>query len=359
MSNFSIVIGFISIITLLLLTLSIVFIDSGSLGAVFRFGKFRRVLDPGLNFIIPILERVERYSTQTHQHELPDEPENIDRTSDALPEGKKHPFRILHSGLKEASFYREKGPSDQTNIPDQSGSRMKLVKYGDLSEKEREAMKEDSLHAPLTSEVSAVVEWHLIDSEEGSIRNFIQNVSPEEGRTREEEVRKRIEDTVATALQEILGRITLGHAREMMPFLSNLLKERLEALVGERTSPSANTDRSWGVEIGTAYLKSIDPGRTVNKARSEAAASVSRKQDTIRDAEAASEAEILKGKGEAGRIEAMAKVMTDDNARFIAALDVAEQVLPKANTVIVPVGGMDAIASVIALGQNLTKGKGS
>src|SRR3989344_7866460 len=158
------------ICVILLILLSIVTIESGSVGAVFRFGKFRRVLTPGLKLIIPLLEMVEEHSTQTHQNELPDEPENIDRTSDVPAEGKKHPYRVIFSGKEEANFYRkkpgkEKSPGLLKNYD--------VIRYTDLSEDEKRALDGDSIHAPLTGEVAVVVEWHL---EEGakSMRRFIE-----------------------------------------------------------------------------------------------------------------------------------------------------------------------------------------
>ncbi|MDP3763836.1 MAG: hypothetical protein Q8Q92_04350 [bacterium] len=234
----------------------------------------------------------------------------------------------------------------------------------------KNALGEDSLHAPLTSEIAVVVEWYLEGSDREAVENFIQNIEPEEGRSREEEVRKRMEDMVARALQEFLGPVTLGQARDMIPFFSTLIKERLEILVGEKKDPNSTVanDKPWGTHVRDAYIKSIHPGRRVNEARADAAASVSRKHATIRDAEgkaqatrvqaaADKDAEINKGEGEAGRISAMAAVMTDDNARFVAALDVAEQVLPKANTIIVPAGEMGVIASILALGKEMGKDK--
>ena len=235
------------------------------------------------------------------------------------------------------------------------------VHFQELDEAKKTALEEDSLHSPLTGEIAVVVEWYLKDDEERSIKNFIQNVIPESERNREEEVRKRIEDMASRTLQELLGPVTLGHAQEIMPFFSLLIRERIEILVGEK----GEIDRPWGIHIRDAYIKSIHPGRRVNEARADAAASVSKKQEAIRVAEGMATATRLqadadafseqrKGEGEAARIGAMAAVMTDDNARFIATLDVAEQVLPKANLVIMP-SDLGAIGGIIRLGQEIKK----
>lgn len=371
MSTFWIATGFVLVCVLLLLALSILFIESGSVGAVFRFGKFRRALKPGLNFIIPILERVERYSTQTHQHELPDEPENIDR-GDVLSEGKKHPYRIMHPGKEAAIFYKKKDSTDPSIDPARPTTHWKQVQFADLDQVTKASL-DDSLHVPLTSEISVVVEWHLENSDRQSVENFIQNVSPEEGRTREEEVRKRIDDAVSTALQGYLGPVTLGHVRGTMSFFSMLIKERVEVLVGEKSHPDTGlSEKPWGIHIRDAYIKSISAGNTVNTAQSNASAAVSEKQKTILGAEARAEAtrvqsvaemeaEINKGKGEAGRIKAMAEAMSSDDARFVAALDVAEKVMPGVGTtVILPAGETSAIGSVLAaIGGNMAKKQAS
>ena len=368
MTIFQIVMGFIFVWAVLLLVISAVLVETGSIAVVFRFKKFRQVLEPGLNFIIPFIESVERYSTQTHQHELPAEPENIDRTNDIPEEGKKPPFRVLQSGKEEAIFYKKK-PYFLFVQGDNPLAEWEQIHFQALDLATRKGLEEDSLHAPLTSEIAVVVEWYLESSNRISVEDFIRNVTPESGRDREEEVKKRAEDMVARTLQELLGPVTLGHAREMIPLFSLLIKERLEILVGEKPDPNTGvTDKPWGIHIRDAYIKSIHPGRRVNEARADAAASVSRKQETIRDAEAQAEAvrvradadafsEQRKGEGEAARIGAMATVMKDENARFIATLDVAEQVLPKANTIIVPAGDASVIASVLALGKEMGKDK--
>lgn len=45
-------------VVLLLMLLSVRTIDQAHVGVVTMFGKYRRVLDPGLNFVIPLLEKV-------------------------------------------------------------------------------------------------------------------------------------------------------------------------------------------------------------------------------------------------------------------------------------------------------------
>ncbi|KKT12592.1 MAG: Band 7 protein [Parcubacteria group bacterium GW2011_GWC1_43_30] len=290
-TNLWLVISFLSVWIILIVFIGLTPVKTGSIAVVFRFRRFVRIMQPGLNFRIPLIESVEYYSTQTHQEELPAEADMIDRVHDVAEAGKKLPFRVLMKGKGEAIFYIKKTETDN----------------------------------------------------------------------REEEVRKRIEDMASRTLQELLGPVTLGHAQEMMPLFSLLIRERIEILVGEK----GEGDRPWGIHIRDAYIKSIHPGRRVNEARADAAASVSKKQEAIRVAEGVATATRLqadadafseqrKGEGEAARIGAMAVVMTDDNARFIATLDVAEQVLPKANLVVMP-SDLGAIGGIIRLGQEIKK----
>ena len=348
------------ILVILLTFTSALTVETGSIGATFLFGRFWRVLRPGLRFTIPLIERIEYYRTTTHQHELPDEPENIDRLHDVAEPGKKLPFRVPHKGMEEAIFYVRKdfdgtgNPFDNTLSFDE----LKRVRFSEFPKEIQDAMKGDSLNAPLTSEVAVIFEWHLKGKEKEDIHNFIQNISPAEGRDREGEVRKRAEDMVARTLQEYLAPTTLGHAVYMAPLFSRLILDRLEILVGEKKAPGKEEiEKPWGIHVGDAYLKPLHPGHTVNTARAEAAAAMSRKQSTIRDGEAVAEVterqaiadrkkEVEKGTGEAGRIAAMAKVMADPNARFLAELDVKErgyEAYEKNTTVTTYAPGADAM----------------
>ena len=156
-------------------------VKTGNIEAVFRFQKFNRVLRPGLNFIIPLVETTESYPTQSRQYELPDEPENIDRVNDVALPGKKLPFRIPHKGMEEAIFYvkedydvdkREGYPFDNTKPL----AKLKRVRFSELPDATQKAMETDSLNAPLTSEAAAVFEWHLKREDDQSAYNLIQTI---------------------------------------------------------------------------------------------------------------------------------------------------------------------------------------
>jgi len=364
------VLGSMLVLALVFLAIaSYIMVDTGQVGATFLFGRFSRVLFPGLNWLIPLFERVEFHSVQTHQIELPTDAENIDRNDPPAP-GKKSPYRILHKGLKEATFYVRKdydNTDPNANPFDNSLPLKKLDKvlFRQLHPNVQEALEIDSINAPLTSEASVVFEWHLKSDEKDlkvvrkSLENFITNVSSEDGRDREEEVRKRADDMVSRVLQEILTPVTLGHATYMSSLFSKIIKERLEILVGEKPAdpdaPKPDTgdknagdpDRSWGLHVGDAYLKPLNPGKRINEARADAGAAVSNKQKTILDAEAKKQEEILlgeaakqrkvldseakklslinEGEGEAGRMKAKAQVFAEvPEAQLIAQFDLEE-----------------------------------
>ncbi len=282
-------------------------VETGTVVAVKWFGRFDRIAEPGLNFIIPLFEKGEVLSTQTHQTEFP-QPDSS---------GKKIPFRILQKGIKEAKFYKLNiGATELSEM-----SSYTLVDIDDFVENDGDlkvAMSEDPLHSPLTSEVSVVVEWSLYNNTL-RVGRFIENIEPTDGRTREEEADKRIEDVIAKTLQEFLGVTTVGHARDRFPLLNAMIKLQLEKLVGEEEKDDSKLDpKAWGINVTKAYIKEIDPGHTVNKARSESAASVSEMQKAINAAEGQARAKIKDGEAEAkkilaiGEAEKSAKILKND-----------------------------------------------
>jgi len=347
---------------------------TGSIKSVFRFGKFDRILYPGLGLTVPLIEKTEEYSIGTHHDEFPEEPQFIDRVSEIPPEGMVKPIRIGQKGMEAARFYVN--PDGRIpDQPDQLITNYKIIPFSDLPDDVKESMKLDSFSAPLTSEVSFVVEWRLNDDNVDTVLNFLENVIPAEGRTREEEVTKRMEDFGEGILQALLTPITLGHAREMKKPLELHLQEQIEILVGERADPNPDLgQKPWGIHIVKASIKDISAGHTVNAARAAAAAAVSNRETSVRDAEAAAERTELtansdkysrkknaeaeayeekkKGEGERDRIMAMCEAMKDPNARFLAQLDVAEQVLGKGKTIWAP-SDVGVAATILSLGGEL------
>ena len=359
---------------ILWITLGLIIVKTGTVAAVFWLGKFAKILRPGPHLIIPVIHKVEIYPTSTIQMELPDEPENIDR-SDTPTLGKKIPHRIVHKGRREALYYvrseyqkrSTEYPFDNSRLISDSGpTGLKKVSFKDLPDDIQQAIEADSAHAPLTPEWPAVFEWNLRSDDELSIKTFIENVTPQNGYSRMEEVRRRADDVIVRIIQEELTSTTVGHAIYMSRAFNQLFKDRLEELVGESTG---KIEKPWGIQIGQAFFKEPNLGKTVNQARSDAAAADSNKQAKIRDAETKKEtlrlegegeaaairakgeaerdAEIARGQGEAGRIKEVRDVMSDETGKFIAALDVAETVLPKAQFVVVPADDKGVLGSII------------
>lgn len=361
----------------------------GIIVVVLRFGAFHDVIRPQKypQFVIPFIDKVEYHTTKVQQRELTTDMDNIDRLNDHPDTGKRLPFRVLMKGRKEALFYVKKDPTNpeeaRTIIAGQPLTEWKLVPLGELDDERRKAMEDDSLHAPLTGEIQVAVELRL-DDENLSIRQFVENIEPENGRSRMDEVWKRIEDQCARVLQDIMGVTTLGHAREMMEVFNAHLQLRLEILVGEKSAlPGGDlTDRPWGIHISDAYIKSIHPGRRVNESRADAAAAVSdavgaavttvkqaeadaqktelaakaNKIKVVLDSQAARIAEINKGKGERGRLEQVSAAMRTPEGQFAATLDVAERALTEGeNKIIMMPSDLGAIGGVLSLGTHLAK----
>ncbi len=349
----------------------------GFIGFVFRFGELVRVLKPGLSFIIPFIDKVEFMSVTT-QDEFPAEEDEIDRENSNPVEGKVAPIRILHRGMHEAIFYQKKDQSEPGQDPRSILSQYKAVRFQDLPQAEQRALEQDSLNGPLTSEIIVAVEWSVGESlEEAQL--LAENLNPGEGRTREEEFFKRVNDRIPSVLQELLAKVTLGHAKDTIEMFNQALKERLEILIGEKVDPRTGitADRPWGVHIREAYIKTISAGRRVNEARANAASAVSEAQATITQSEADAQAtknaadaaahatraqadadahkEKKQGEGEAARIQAMIPVMKDETARFIAMLDVAEKTLPHMKATLLPISPLTE--AITSLGEMFAKKK--
>jgi len=368
MTTFEANLLFLTVALVLVAYMAATTVETSTMGLVFRFGKLVRILDPGLKFIWPFIERVEIHLTPPRQHELPTDPEFIDRISAVPPLGKLAPFRINHPPEKKAYFYRKRAGAG-TGL-----DAYELIHFNDLTDEEKKTMEDDPLQTALQSEIAVAVEWYP-PTDFASVENFINNVSPTAGRDRTEEVRRRISDMVAFALQDLLGRVTMRHATEMMLVVSEEIQRRIEVLVGEKTDPNTGEkEKPWGIHISKLYIKQIYGGQTIATAMSNASAALANKQEVIsiaegeaqavrtkaeadkfaaeRAAEAAAYTEEQRGKGEAKALEAMATAMEKPNARFLATLDAAREVLPKTRIIMAP-GQNSVLGGILALGETI------
>lgn len=351
--------SFLFICFVLLLVIAYTPVESGEVYSLKRFGKFRRALRPGGNFIIPFLDKVEKLSTKTREREFPAEPEEVSETKGQLEPGKKKPFFVVYKGAKEAKYYQKKTGSAFKPDPKNPLASYEKVSYMDLPLKVRKAMADDPTHAPLTAKLPAVVEWYL-KGDDSSVQDHLENID-NSSRPRDEEVDRRLSDKAEQIMQELLGDTTVGHAFEMFALLNQVFKIKMEAHVGEIEDPDTGwIDKKWGIHIASAYMKSADLGLTINAARADAAAAVSRRRDSILDSEAQAQTirntadakahekrvladataheirevgkadkdrEIAEGEGKAGHVEAMAKAIVQPGGLEAARLNVAESAL--------------------------------
>ncbi|MBX4206510.1 hypothetical protein KW784_01865 [Candidatus Parcubacteria bacterium] len=312
-------------------------IETGTVAAVFRFGKLVRKLDPGLGLTLWPIERVEVYPTSTNQIELPDESQNIDRDNDNPPPGKTKPYFVPHKAMTEAVWFLKKAE----DLSDDDPASYNKVHWKGLGEDVKEAIAKEALHAGITAEWAAIVEWHLKGDTWEHVLNFVQNVSPEAGRNRKAEVRKRFDDEVSHFLGDILAPVTFGHASERLALFSTMLKERLEIAIGEITSSTSDpADKPWGIDVGKAFLKTPYSGRRVNEARADAVKATAEREGMKARAEGEKAQKIatfdaeahgtrVNGQAEADALTAMAKAMKEPGAQELRALQVAEKVLDR------------------------------
>ncbi|MEK7148250.1 MAG: hypothetical protein AAB758_03045 [Patescibacteria group bacterium] len=316
MDNLVMVVGALALMFLIYLVGSFVITPATHFDVVFRLGKFHRIKWAGPGVVWLGFETRERYSIATHHEEIPAEPEKVYRGDPPVPPGMREVIRIPHSGLREAYFWVKKEYKHgeerwETEDPFDNAlprSELTRVRFSELPGHIQEAMEADSIHSPLTAEWAVIFTWSL-KSDAGkritqeNIKNFIENVNPQVGRDREQEVRKRGEDVIVGAMGELLAPTTVGHARYMSKLFSDLIKERLEIIVGEKEDPEtkSKSESPWGIQIHSVSLKPPNLGETVNKARAEAAAATSKAQDRIRGAEGEAQAVVIeaKGKGDA------------------------------------------------------------
>ncbi len=387
----------------------ITIIETGEIATVERIGKLREdvILDPGPHFKLPLADKINRISTRVREDEFAANPEFIDRTEGNVLPGKKEPIRILHKGTGTAVFYVERDKDvpltkwdkvdfetylDRTS-PKEKASGSVIDPGADLpvDQKKRaerkKSIENDPLQQPITTEVQFVVEWQI--SEEEAIK-FVRNVGSEETAL------KRMEDTVSRALQEFLGPTTAGHASEVMSHVSSIIEERIQILVGQIEDPELvkaneegtktyipcdeegdkNKRPSWGVKVINAYIKSINPGRTINLARNEAAKAVADKVKSIEASEARAEdvrllseanakkdvlnaraqkkVKKLEGEGEAERLGAIAEKVATPEGKFILQNETARQVLTNAKAIVMP-SDLGAIGGILSLGEEFRK----
>ncbi len=341
-------------VTVVWLGMSIYTIEPNELVAVYLFNRRWRIRRSGW-YLYPFgIFSVKRFSTRTRRQMSPGKKEDIVRDDDTpLGLGQVRAVRIIHASAENAYYWiPEQDPADPKK------TMLKLKHFSKLSEDEqkRRNSEDDALESSITTEVIAFTDINLNDA---GLFDFVENVGTmmEAGR--------RLDGTVRGALQELMAPLTARHATEMKAHIEGLIKERLEILVGESLDGSeADKDKivekKWGVNISAFQIEEINPGKTVNLARSEEAASVSLKAKKIREGEATAQvthdtavAEAFKetamGEAKATAFRKIADVMKTPEGQFAAQLETAGQALKGANYSVLPdmAGLIGSISKVI------------
>jgi regulator of protease activity HflC (stomatin/prohibitin superfamily) len=323
----------------------------------------------GLVLVIPGLMDITRFDTQTRQRELPTEPEMVQKDhQDRVDPGKKATIRIVQRGADTSLWFDEKGFIESGRPFDDFFKYMipweQYLKEYNIDDDTAVAIQNHPHHQTATTEVSAIVEWrHKIGEGkrnlQGGCFDFIRNVHSDELAD------QRLEDEVVRNIQRVLSVITPGHALERESIISDYILHRVEILTGDVPLKDKKDNEkylpNWGIDLLKTAIKLIDPGETINKAVAEAASASAKRQETIKDAEAAGTAtriaadasayeEKAKAKGRAAAIKAIGEAMQNPGAKYAAALETTEKVAPDAKIIIAdPIGG--SIAAVMKMAQ--------
>ncbi|MBX4199875.1 hypothetical protein KW790_00180 [Candidatus Parcubacteria bacterium] len=318
------------------------------IAAVYRLNKRVEVVGPGgINFYPWLLYSVKRFKTQTVRVIIPGKKEQIVRNDDTpLQPGEVRPIRVLQTSLAAALFYKPKVLGDPSK-----GYEDKLVTFQEFvrgnPELER-AMREDSLHSSLTTELISYVDWDLKthfqgDPKKHPLFDFVENVGSIES------ANVRIDSTVRGALQDLFAPLTAGHAAHVKGYLQELIKKRVEILVGEKNEDSEKSptiaERPWGINVSAAQIEEINPGKRVNEARADEATAVSIRNKTVKDAEASRDANMKTADGDAYRektigeaeaeaFEKKSKILATDGGFRAAQLEAVKSVYKDADTIV-------------------------
>lgn len=343
------------------LGLSVLVLGPSELAGVYFLNRRWRILRSGVYLLPVFIFTVKKFSTNTHRQMTPGKKEDIVRDDTApLVEGQVRAVRIIHASSENAHYW--------VKDPTEKKYGMRQDHYNDLPKEERDhrSSENDSLESSITTEIIAFTDFNLScekkddGSLDESLFDFVENVGSIERAGR------RLDGTVRGALQELLAPITARHATEVKAFIEQLIKDRLELLVGEkfdRNDPEKVVEKKWGINISAFQIEEINPGKTVNSARADEAASISLKAKAIREGEAAAavtrvnaEAEAFQemtvGKAKAEAFTLMASALKTPEGILAAQLETAKTVLAKSGTIVLsgtngdPAGIIGSMATV-------------
>ncbi len=281
---------------------------------------------------------------------------------DNIQPGKVAPIRIVHADPKNALFF------------DDTAKRFK--KYSDFTEEQQKELKVGSLNRQLTSEVTAFVlgridkdfiwEFHrysgsieeaiasLKDVTESSLQNDLALVTPDTANRH----MKIFSYRLLVALESHTLERPANSLKPLIDFDYEEMQRDLARIEAEGVSKKKAPPQSWGFVIDKSEIKNIDPGYTVNKANSEAAAAVSKREETILNAQAEAQATETKGiaegkadeargKGRAAAIKVWGAALQEPGAKEAAILETTEKVAAATNTLILAQNPLDLVTAAL------------
>jgi regulator of protease activity HflC (stomatin/prohibitin superfamily) len=313
--------------------------------ASYKIGKRWRAVGPGGWGVFPLLfTSVKRVSTTNNRVIFPGKKSQIVRDDDVpLQWGQVRPMRIIHASRESALFYVHVDRDDPS-------SAWRLIPFSQLSPEEKELTEGDALQSSITTEDIAYVDWNLKaksnnpDPTKDPIFDFVENI------TSVGNANERITSTCKGALQDLLGPITARHSISVKGHLQDLVKERVEILVGEKEDPNnpGPAESPWGINITAVQIEEVELGKRVNAARSDEASAIAKGNETRTLANAAAYEEETRGAGKAAAFERMAKILETEGGHRAAKLEAAKEVLAKSGTIIMQSDPGDIISSLTA-----------
>lgn len=236
------------------LILSLKILNPQEIGAVGLLGRLIADVNSGLVFVPWLLCQLYRLPKPVIQMQIPEEPENVDKSGDdnkTLAEGMVRPIRAPLAG----------GTAEE--------------------------IKKDPLKARITTEPSAVVRFRIV-----APCQFLSQIHTVEA------AKKQIRDTIEAAIKEIFGKKTAADVIAQWAEINGMIKERVEQLVEENKA----TGPAWGVEVYTVQLVDNDLGKTVNSAIRDIAAKAYAAQAVVITSEGKRQETINLAQGEGQRI---------------------------------------------------------
>ena len=305
--------------------------------------------------------QVKTFSINIVQKEYPAEPERIFRPlegeSTMPPPGFKPPLRITFNDSvsetqAQALLGVKKGEGDKGIIDATLDSSHHYFHWRETDGDGKELRThtfisdaaKDGLAYRVTAEISYVIRWRIV---QGKGTNFVRRIGNEEN------FDQQIEDEMASLLQALLPKISVGQALVNLTMLNAILYEKVR-----------RATEDWGVEIVDAYMKQIQFHRALNSAIGEKAeapfAGEAKKTLLTREGEgAAAAAAALEQKVLEARAKGYKKIAVtiDVSGAEAQAGEVARSVGDSPSTVVLGESGLNALYGIASMVRGDSGGK--